>query len=129
MRSDRRRSDTVLSCAGLSDNPRLPHFYGEQTLPNGVIDFVRTSVQQILPLQINPWPAKMRGQPRGELQGRRTPSEILEQTLELRLESGIRLSNLISPLKLEQRHHKRFRNIASAIRAEAPSNRSRIDNL
>src|ERR1700720_2144641 len=129
MRGNGRGSNAVLSCAGLSNNPGLPHFHGEQTLPDGVIDFVGPSVQQILPLQINAWPTKVRGQPRSELQGRRTPSEILEQTLELRLESGIRLSNLISPLKLEQRHHKRFRNIASAIRAEAPSNRSRIDNL
>src|SRR5258708_3841203 len=118
MRSDRRRSDTVLSCAGLSDNPRLPHFHGEQTLPDGVIDFVGPSVQQILPLQIDAWPTKMRGQPRSELQGRRSPSEILEQALELRLESGIRFSNLVSTLQFEQRHHKRFRDIASAIRAE-----------
>jgi hypothetical protein len=45
--------DAVLAGAGLGDDPRLAHAAGEEDLADGVVDFVRAGVKQILALEIN----------------------------------------------------------------------------
>jgi hypothetical protein len=52
----------VLSGACFRDDPRFAHAKGEQGLADGVVDFVGTSVVQVLTLEPNP----------------RTPSQVAE---------------------------------------------------
>ena len=54
--------DAVLAGASFGDDARLAHFYGEQTLADGVIDFVRAGMEQIFALDVDARAAKMRGQ-------------------------------------------------------------------
>ncbi len=79
MCADRSRSDAVLACAGFRDDARLTHLHGEQSLANGVVDFVRARVQQVFALQINARAAELGRQPRSKLQWCGAPGKIFEQ--------------------------------------------------
>ena len=78
MRGDGGGGDAVLSCASFGDDARLAHFYREQALADGVVDFVRAGVQQIFALEINARAAQMGREARSELQGRGTACEVLQ---------------------------------------------------
>ena len=43
----------VLAGAGFGDDAGLAHAFGEQDLADGVVDFVRAGVEQVLALEIN----------------------------------------------------------------------------
>ncbi len=62
--------------AGFRDDARLAHFYGEQALADGVIDFVRAGVEEILALEVNARAVDMFCEALGELQRRRAADEI-----------------------------------------------------
>jgi hypothetical protein len=49
----------------LSDDPSLAHAPGEQDLSDGVVDFVRPSVQEILSFEIDPGASQLAGQALG----------------------------------------------------------------
>src|SRR6266849_11054956 len=67
MRGDGGGGYAVLAGAGFGDDAGLAHFYGEQALADGVIDFVRAGVEKIFALQINARAAEFGGETRGEL--------------------------------------------------------------
>src|SRR5262249_40010101 len=119
MRGDGCRSDTVLARAGFRDDARLAHAHGEESLADGVIDFVRAGVQQVFALKIYTRAAEMRSQTRCELQRRWPASEIPEQILEARLKRCVGLRLFVGVLQLEERHHECFRHIAAAVGTEA----------
>jgi len=48
----------MLARAGFRDDARLAHFFREQALANGVVDFVRARVEQIFALEIDARPAE-----------------------------------------------------------------------
>ena len=51
-RSGRRR-DAVLSRAGLRDQARFAHLFGEQRLTQHIVDLVRAGVVEVFPLEVN----------------------------------------------------------------------------
>ena len=53
----------VLSGPRFGHDAGLAHFYRQQTLANGVVNFVRAGVQQIFAFQINPGAAQLVGEP------------------------------------------------------------------
>ena len=53
MGGDRGGRDSVLSRACFRDDAWLAHFYREQALSDGVVDFVRPGMEQIFALQID----------------------------------------------------------------------------
>src|SRR5271170_3353346 len=111
-------SNAVLACAGFRNDARLAHFYGEQALADGVINFVRAGVEQVLALEINAWPTEMRRETRSKLQRRGTTCEIFEQVGELRLKLCVGFCRFVGALKLEERDHQRFGNVASTVGTE-----------
>ena len=125
MRGNCGRRDAVLARAGLSNDARLAHFHGEKALADGVVDFVRAGMQQILALQINARSAELRCKARSKLQRRGTPGEILQQFLKFGLKSGIGLGEFVDALQFKQRHHQRFGDVASAVRTETARDVSR----
>jgi hypothetical protein len=109
----------MLARARFGDDARLAHFHRQQPLANGIVDFVRPGMQQVFALQVNPRAAKFLRKTRSELQRRRPPGEILQQTLKLRLEGCIRFRKLVSALQLEERYHECFRHVTAAVGAKA----------
>jgi hypothetical protein len=70
----------MLTRAGFGDEAGLAHAPRQQGLADSVVDLVRAGVVEILPLQINPRPARLGGQPPGKVQ-RRGPPDIIPQAL------------------------------------------------
>ena len=123
MRGDGGASDSVLACAGFRDDARLAHLQGEQALADGVVDFVRTGVKQIFALEINARACEFFGEARSKLQRCGAASKIFQQVLKLGLKRRIRLRRFIGTLKLEERHHERFGNVAASVGAETSRRR------
>ena len=92
MRGDGGGGDAVLACAGFRDDARLAHFYRQQALADGVVDFVRAGVQQIFALEIDARAAEVLGEARGKLQRRGAAGKILEQIVRVALERMRRIS-------------------------------------
>ena len=72
--------DAVLAGAGFGDDARLAHAPGEQDLADGVVDFVRAGVEQVLALEINLRAAQFARQPFGKIK-RRGPAAELAQVI------------------------------------------------
>ena len=88
MRGDGGAGDAVLAGAGFGDDARLAHFYGEQALADGVVDFVRAGVEEIFALEVDARAAEVLCQAFGELERRGAADEIFEEILELRWKAG-----------------------------------------
>ncbi len=89
MRGDARGCDAVLARAGFRDDARLAHFFREQALANGVVDFVRAGVEQVFALEVDAGAAESFGEARGKLQRRGTAGEMFQKVLELCLKPCI----------------------------------------
>ncbi len=119
MRGDGGAGDAVLAGAGFRDDARLVHFYGEQALADGVVDFVRAGVEQVFALEVDARAAEMFREALGELQRRRAADEIFQEVLELRLECWVGFGELVGALEFEERDHEGFGDVAAAVGAEA----------
>jgi hypothetical protein len=53
--TDRRSSHAMLTRTGFSNDPLLAHTQGQQSLTEGIVDFVRTGVVEVFTLQPNAW--------------------------------------------------------------------------
>src|SRR5205823_5264207 len=109
--------DAMLSGARFGDDATLAHALGEQGLAQAVIDFVRAGVEEVFALQINPGAAKFPGQTSGV-----SAQQFLKSELKLPVARGLR----IFALKLVEGGHQGFRNIASAVWAEAAGLRGEL---
>ena len=120
-RRDRGGGDAVLARARFRDHALFAHPHGEQPLAQAIVDLVRTSVQQILSLDVDARAAALFGEPRSELQRRRPPGEIVQQLPEPRVKFRIRAGFGVSALEFFERRHQRFGDVTPAIRPVAPS--------
>jgi hypothetical protein len=109
----------VLARAGLGDDALLAHAPGQQALAEGVVDFVRSGVQQVFALQVNPGPAQLFGEPLAEGERRRPAGVILQQRVQFSVKDRIGLGQVVLALQLVQRRHQRLRHIPPAINAKA----------
>ena len=109
----------MLPRARLRDHTLLSHAHGQQALPETVVDLVRAGMQQVFTLQIDARAAQMFGEPRGKLERRGTPREIVQERIQLRLKAVIRARLCIHALEFFERGHQRFRDVTAAIRPVA----------
>ena len=119
MRGDGGAGDAVLAGAGFGDDAGLVHFYGEQALADGIVDFVRAGVEEIFALEVDARAAEMFCQALGELERGRAADEIFEERVELSLECWVGFRELVGALEFEERDHEGFGNVAAAVGAEA----------
>ena len=77
-----RGRDAVLAGAGLGDDARLAHALGEQALAERVVDLVRAGVQQVLALEVDRVPDRLR-QPLGVVERRGPAGEVAQQRRQL----------------------------------------------
>ena len=83
-----RGRDTVLTGAGLGDDPRLPHSLGEQRLAERVVDLVRAGMGQVFALEQDAEvrcarPRASDGQPARLVERRRTTYVVTQQVRQL----------------------------------------------
>jgi hypothetical protein len=102
-------SHPVLSRPGLGNQPGFAHAPGQQTLPQGVVDFVRPGVGQVLPLDIDLRPSQLRGEMPGEIQGRGAAHVILQVPGQLPPELLVAADPPIRRLQLQQGRHQGLR--------------------
>ena len=109
----------MLAGPRLGDDARLAHAPRQQRLPDTVIDLVRAGVVEVLALQIDPGTAGLTCQPFGKGQGGWAAHIVLQVVVKLPLKLRVLTGVFIMFGELPQRVHERFRNEATAIRAEA----------
>ena len=119
MRGDSGGGNAVLASASFGDDARLAHFYGEEALADGVIDFVCAGVEEIFALEIDARTAEFFGEALRELERRGTAGEIFQEILKLRLEGVVGFREFVGALEFEERHHERLGDVAAAVGAEA----------
>src|SRR5436190_3224420 len=118
-RTNRRRSDAVLTGPGFSDHAVFPHPLDEQGLAEAVVDLVRAGVQQVLALQVDFCTANFFGESPGEKQRSWAPGEGLQEFAQSRFESRIAFGAFVFTLELFERGHEGLRNVTPTPRAEA----------
>jgi len=109
----------MLPRPGFSDDPGFLHPHSQEHLADRVINFMRAGMTEIFPLQIDPGPAKLLGQPGRMIERRRSPDILFEIVGQFLPEPAIFPSRCILLLQFEQRRHQRFRHIAAAVGAES----------
>ena len=114
----RGRSHTVLTGSGFGDDPGLAHALGQQHLSHGIVDFMGSGVQQILPLQVDPRSPQSLGQALREIEGSRTSHKLLEVVVEFPLELRILLGAPVLVLQLLERVNEGFGYITPTKRPE-----------
>src|SRR4249920_1075152 len=119
-RARRRRRDPVHPRAGLGDDPSLPEAPGEQHLAQRVVDLVRARVVQVLALEVNAVPGRLR-QPRRERHRRRPAHEVAKQGVELAPEHRVPLERPPGRRELVERRDQHLGHVPAAVVAEPPS--------
>ena len=109
----------VLARASFRDDAGLAHALRQQNLADGVVDFMRAGVEQILALEINLRAAQFAREAFGVIQGRGASAKFAE--IIPQFAAGIlgRFSGAeIFLLQLLQRVHQSLRYITASVRAE-----------
>ena len=107
-RAHRRRSDAVLACAGLGDDPLLAHALRQQALAHGVVDLVRAGVRQVLALEVDLRPAQLPRQVLRVVERRRAADVRPSQAVEVLGERIVVARLPIDLLQLLQGVHERL---------------------
>src|SRR5581483_4876623 len=117
-RRDGRRRGAVLACARLGDQAGLLEPARQESLPDRVVDLVRTGVEQIFALEIYPRAAEPAGEVSREVERRRTPCVLAQPARELATKRRGAAETEVRPLEIDERRHQRFRDVAPAVLAE-----------
>ena len=116
----------MLPGPGLGDDAFFAHPHREQRLPHAVVDFMGPGVVEVFPLQINPRPAAVLGQPLGKIQRAGPAHVVLEQVRQVGLEGFVGLGLFVLLRQFFQGVHQRFGHESPA---EFPKPPRRIGNL
>ena len=103
------------SRTGLGDEPLAAHAAGKQDLSKRVVDLVRTSMVEVLALEVDLRSAAVFGESFGEIERRFSPDVVFQQIRKFRLKSRILLGQEVLPFQFLERGHQRFRNVLSAV--------------
>ena len=117
-RSRRRRGHAVLTGAGLGNDPFLAHAARENDLAHRVVDLVRAGMDQVLALEINFRPSKLRGEALGQIKRGRPPDKFGQQLVQFPAEFRILPRRLVSLGQFLERRHQRLGHEDSAIRTK-----------
>ena len=112
------RGDAMLARSGFRDDAGFSHAAGEEDLANRVVDLVRTSVEQVLALEINFRAAEFLGEPLGKVEWRGSAAKITQQRCQFLAELRILARRNVFALEILQSGHERFGNEHSAVGTE-----------
>ena len=102
----------MLAGAGLGDDPALAEASREHGLPEGVVQLVRTGVEEVLPLQVQTLAG---GEPLRPCERRRATGERSAELVQLGLEALVGLRLAPSCLELVERRDQRLRDVATTV--------------
>src|SRR5258706_6169497 len=108
----------MLPSASLGDDAFFAHAFGEQSLADGVVDFVSAGVVEIFALEINFSAAEFFRESPREIKPRRLADVVVQVGFEFANEGGVRFGAAILCVELLKRGHERFRDENATIRAE-----------
>jgi len=128
-RRDRGRGDAVHAGAGLGDHALLAHAAGEQRLADGVVDFVRAGVVQVLAFQVDLRPAQQLRPALGVVHRARAADVVLELVVELGHERRVAPATLVGLAQLLQRMAEGLGNEHPAIGAEMAARIGQVIHL
>ena len=117
-RGGRGRRHAVLTRPRLGYDPLLAHAACEEDLTEGIVNFMRSGVEEVFPLEVDLRAAEFLSQAFREIERRRPADKLLKQGGEFVPESGILAGGGILPLEVEQGGHQCLRDKAAAVRAE-----------
>ena len=106
--ADRRRGHAVLPCTCLGNDPALAETLRQDGLAERVVELVRSSVQQVLPLQVDPL---ARSEALRERERRRSPRVVAPEPVELGCERRVPLGLGPTGLELVERRDQRLRHV------------------
>ena len=106
----------MLAGARLGNHARLAHAAGEENLADGVVDFVRAGMVEVLAFEIYFGAAKFARETFGKIKRRGAAAELLEIIGQLTLKFWVLLRAEIFRLELLERMHQGLRHVTSAIR-------------
>ena len=96
----------------------LPMRRARSTWPDGIVDFVRAGVEQILALEINFRAAQFACEPFGKIKRRGPSAKLAQIIIQFRLKFQVLLGAIILLLQLLQGIHQRLRHVTPAIGTE-----------
>ena len=108
----------MLPRAGLGDDAGLAHALRQKNLAEGVVDFVRAGVVEVLALEINFRAAEFLGEAFGKIKRRRETDKLGEVITQFFLKLRIVLRAEIFFLQFLQRVHQGLGHITSAERSK-----------
>ncbi|MDQ1113646.1 hypothetical protein QE418_003094 [Microbacterium testaceum] len=114
----RRGGDTVLAGAGLGDHTGLAETFGEQRLPQHVVDLVRAGVVEVFALEEDACAAGVLGETRYLGEHRRAARIVVQQSAQLGVELGIGHGRLVDRGQLVDRRDQRLGHVPAAEVAE-----------
>src|SRR5947207_211153 len=107
----------MLAGAGLGDNATLAHATRQQYLSDGVVNFVRAGVKQILALQIDAGSAACFSQSLREEKRRGPSGKVMQQPIEFALKTFISARGFVGRRQFLERRHQSFGHEPAAITA------------
>ena len=109
----------MLTGAGLSNEAGLAHFFGEQRLTEGIVDFVRAGVVEVLALEVDLGATEVAGHVLSKVKSGWTAHIIVEQGCQLRIECWVVFVMLVSLFQFYHCTHQGFWDVLTAVNAEA----------
>ena len=110
----------MLSCAGLGDKTGLAHLFGQQRLPQHIVDFMRACMVQVLTLEVDFGTAQILGHLLRVVQPGGTPCIVVQQRGQFPVELRVFFIVVVCLFQFDHGIHQRFGNILPAMDAKTP---------
>ncbi len=117
----------MLTGAGFGDDALLAHPPGENGLPDGIVDLVRSGVQEVLPLEVNLGSAEVLGQALGIVKRRLAAAVVGQQVHVFLLKGRVVLRLQVFLFELLQGAIKRLGNELAPVLAKVTGGVGRVD--
>ena len=111
--------NAMLTGTGLGDEAGLAHLFGQQRLPENIVDLVRTGVIQVLTLEVDLCTAEVLGHLFCIVQAAGAACVLVEQFGELPIELRVIFVMVVGLFQFNNGIHQRFGDILSAVDAKA----------
>jgi hypothetical protein len=110
--------DAVLAGTGFGDDAGFAEALGEEDLADGVVDLMRSGVEEVLALEVDFGATEFFGPAFGEVEGGGPTAVVVEEVVEFGLEGGVGFGCFVGSAELIEWAHEGFGGEASAEFAE-----------
>ncbi len=111
----------VLTSAGFRDDAGFPHSAGEKNLTDRVIDFMRSGMEKVFPLEIDFGAAELLREALRKVEGRRASAKVSQQISQLLAEGRVSSRRVVFLFQILQSGHQRLGDKHPAVGAKVPT--------